>query len=168
MPLPVQRIRTVTSLRPLIIAIFSQKIDTVVPGCGEISQRGCLPWRAAAEREPGAGGTTWLTYAGPFESVANTKGKKTMIVKRGSVVSHTVALEWGIGKVTEVNDIRATIQFNDGMIRKITSSHFTNLQPADPASYLPPTEKVAVPKVRAVRASSAKAKKPKKLEEATV
>ena len=90
-----------------------------------------------------------------------------MIVKRGSVVSHSVALEWGIGKVTEVNDIRATIQFNDGMIRKITSSHFTNLQPADPASYLPPTEKVAVPKVRAVRAVS-KAKKPKKLEEVTV
>lgn len=93
-----------------------------------------------------------------------------MIVKRGSVVSHTVALEWGIGKVTEVNDIRATIQFNDGMIRKITSSHFTNLQPADPASYQPPAEKVATPKVRAVRAVSAKPKKvkePKKLKEPT-
>ena len=91
-----------------------------------------------------------------------------MIVKRGSVVSHSVAQEWGIGKVTEVNEIRATILFNDGMIRKITSSHFTNLQPADPASYLPPTEKAAVPKVRAVRAVTAKAKKPKKLKEATV
>jgi hypothetical protein len=90
-----------------------------------------------------------------------------MIVKRGSVVSHAVAQEWGIGKVTEVNEIRATIQFNDGMIRKITSSHFTNLQPADPASYLPPVEKVAAPKVRAVRAP-AKPKKAKKLEEAAL
>jgi transcription elongation factor GreA-like protein len=90
-----------------------------------------------------------------------------MIVKRGSVVSHTVAQEWGIGKVTEVNDIRATIQFNDGMIRKITSSHFINLQAADPASYLPPAEKVAVAKVRAVRAVSAKPKKAKKLKEVT-
>ena len=91
-----------------------------------------------------------------------------MIVKRGSVVSHSVAQEWGIGKVTEINDIRATLQFNDGMIRKITSSHFTNLRPADPASYLPPVEKVAVAKVKAVRAASAKPKKAKKLEESTV
>jgi hypothetical protein len=95
-----------------------------------------------------------------------------MIVKRGSVVSHTMAVEWGIGKVTEVNEIRATIQFNDGMIRKITSSHFTSLQPADPASYLPPTEKVPAAKVRAVRAKAvgakavAKPKAPKKLKEA--
>ena len=90
-----------------------------------------------------------------------------MIVKRGSVVSHMVAQEWGVGKVVEVNDIRATIQFNDGMVRKITSSHFASLQPADPASYLPPVEKVAV-KVRAVRAKSAtpKPKKEKKLKEA--
>ena len=88
-----------------------------------------------------------------------------MIVKRGSVVSHTAAQEWGIGKVTEVNDIRATIQFNDGMIRKITSSHFASLQPADPASYLPPSEKLPVAKVRAV---STKPKKPKKLKEAVL
>jgi len=91
-----------------------------------------------------------------------------MIVKRGSVVSHTVAQEWGIGKVVEVNDIRATIQFSDGMIRKITSSHFPSLQPADPASYLPPAEKVPVAKVRAARAVSAKPKKAKKLVEAAV
>ena len=83
-----------------------------------------------------------------------------MIVKRGSVVSHTVAQEWGIGKVVEVNEIRATIQFNDGMIRKITSSHFMDLQPADPSSYLPPCEKVPVAKVRAV---STAPKKPRKL-----
>ena len=83
-----------------------------------------------------------------------------MIVKRGSVVSHMVAQEWGIGKVVEVNDVRATIQFSDGMIRKITSSHFMDLQPADPASYQPPTEKVPVVKVKA---ASAAPKKPKKL-----
>lgn len=88
-----------------------------------------------------------------------------MIVKRGSVVSHMVAQEWGIGKVVEINDIRATIQFNDGMVRKITSSHFTSLQPADPASYLPPVEKTVVAKVRAV---STKPKKAKKLKEAVV
>lgn len=88
-----------------------------------------------------------------------------MIVKRGCVVSHSVALEWGVGKVTEVNDIRATIQFNDGMIRKITSSHYMSLQPADPASYTPPCEKVPVAKVKAVRAAP---KKPKKLKEAVV
>ena len=84
-----------------------------------------------------------------------------MIVKRGCVVSHMVAQEWGVGKVVEVNDVRATIQFNDGMIRKITSSHYMNLQPADPASYLPPSEKVPVAKAPRVAA----AKKPKKLKE---
>lgn len=86
-----------------------------------------------------------------------------MIVKRGSVVSHAVAQEWGIGKVTEVNDIRATIQFNDGMIRKISSSHYKSLQPADPASYLPPVPKVPVVKAKA---GSAKPKKAKKVEAA--
>jgi len=89
-----------------------------------------------------------------------------MIVKRGSVVSHTMALEWGIGKVTEVNDVRATIQFNDGMIRKITCSHYVDLQPADPASYLPPVEKTPAVKVKAVRAAAPK--KPKKVAEAAV
>jgi hypothetical protein len=89
-----------------------------------------------------------------------------MIVKRGCVVSHTVAQEWGIGKVMEVNDVRATIQFNDGMIRKITSSHYMSLQPADPASYQPPCEKVPAAKVKAVRVAAPK--KPKKLKEAVV
>lgn len=93
-----------------------------------------------------------------------------MIVKRGSVVSHKVAQEWGIGKVTEVNEVRATIRFNDGMIRKITSSHFANLQPADPASYLPVVEKVAAVKVttaRALSSKAAKAAKAKQPEQAT-
>lgn len=86
-----------------------------------------------------------------------------MIVKRGSVVSHAVAMEWGIGKVVEVNDIRATIRFNDGMIRKIISSHFTDLKPADPASYHPPEKEVTVTKTRSSKAKTAKtAKKPAK------
>ena len=79
-----------------------------------------------------------------------------MIVKRGSVVSHSVAMEWGIGKVVEVNDIRATIRFNDGMIRKIISSHFTDLKPADPASYHPPEKEVAVTRTRSSKAKTAK------------
>ena len=94
-----------------------------------------------------------------------------MIVKRGSVVSHLVAQEWGVGKVVEVNYVRATIQFNDGMIRKITSSHYMDLQPADPATYLPPCEKVPVVKAKAVRVAKvagAAPKKPKKLKDAVV
>ena len=82
-----------------------------------------------------------------------------MNVKRGSVVSHSVAQEWGIGKVIEINDIRATIQFNDGSVRKIASSHYSDLQPADPSAYLPPVEKSAVPKVKAVRSTTPKVPK---------
>jgi len=82
-----------------------------------------------------------------------------MNVKRGSVVSHSVAQEWGIGKVIEVNDIRATIQFNDGSVRKIASSHYSDLQPADPAAYLPPVEKIPAPKVRAARSTAPKVPK---------
>lgn len=60
-----------------------------------------------------------------------------MIIKRDSVVSHVVATQWGVGKVIEVNEIKATIRFNDGIVRKIISSHFADLQPANPASYIP-------------------------------
>ncbi|MBJ6800060.1 DUF3553 domain-containing protein [Geomonas propionica] len=63
-----------------------------------------------------------------------------MIVKRGSVVSHAMAQQWGTGKVVEVDEVRATIRFSDGMVRKIISSHFNDLHPADPASYHPPVK----------------------------
>lgn len=63
-----------------------------------------------------------------------------MNVKRGSVVSHAMAQQWGTGKVVEVNDFKATIRFSDGMVRKIISSHFTDLRPADPATYTPPAK----------------------------
>ncbi|WP_224983139.1 DUF3553 domain-containing protein [Geomonas agri] len=64
-----------------------------------------------------------------------------MIVKRGSVVSHAMAQQWGSGKVVEVDEVRATIRFSDGMVRKIIASHFEDLHPADPASYHPPVKK---------------------------
>lgn len=65
------------------------------------------------------------------------------MVKRGCVVSHAIATEWGIGKVIDINDERATIRFNDGMTRKIASSHFADLQPANPTSYAPPKRQSA-------------------------
>ncbi|HET6420667.1 MAG TPA: DUF3553 domain-containing protein [Geobacteraceae bacterium] len=84
-----------------------------------------------------------------------------MNVKRGNVVSHTAMIEWGAGLVVMVADDRATIQFSDGIIRKIAASHYTTLQPADPASYVPPPEIVPeVKKVCAVRKSQKKTKEP--------
>lgn len=74
-----------------------------------------------------------------------------MIIKRGSVVSHTGAHEWGFGKVVEVTPVKATIQFSDGIIRKIASSHYTILQPADPISFVTLPVKVAAVKRVAVK-----------------
>ena len=72
-----------------------------------------------------------------------------MIIKRGNVVSHAGAIEWGVGKVVAVQPLKATIQFSDGIIRKIASSHYTILQPGDPASFVPIPEAVPVVKKRA-------------------
>jgi hypothetical protein len=84
-----------------------------------------------------------------------------MNVKRGNVVSHTGANEWGVGKVVEVTEGRATIQFSDGIIRKIASSHYMTLLPADPASFCPPPESVpSAKKVRAAPKSKKKLKEP--------
>ncbi|WP_136514545.1 DUF3553 domain-containing protein [Geomonas edaphica] len=83
-----------------------------------------------------------------------------MNVKRGSVVSHAMAQQWGTGKVVEVNDYMATIRFSDGMVRKIISSHFTDLRPADPATYTPPTKVKGRAKVTRVRTKTTKDKKP--------
>ena len=84
-----------------------------------------------------------------------------MTIKRGNVVSHTGAHEWGTGKVVEVTALKATIQFSDGIIRKIASSHFTILQPADPASFVQIPDSVPVAKVRAT------AKRVKKIKESS-
>lgn len=83
-----------------------------------------------------------------------------MTIKRGTVVSHSGAIEWGIGKVVEVTPLRATIQFSDGITRKIASSHFTILRPADPASFVPLPDKVPAEKVRATPKPRKKAKQP--------
>jgi transcription elongation factor GreA-like protein len=72
-----------------------------------------------------------------------------MKIKRGNVVSHTGAHEWGVGKVLEVTDLKATIQFSDGIIRKIASSHYTTLQPAARASFVAHTAGVTVVTSRA-------------------
>lgn len=80
-----------------------------------------------------------------------------MIIKTGNIVNHTGALEWGAGKVLEVNAAMATIQFSDGKNRKIAASHFVILQPAAAASYLPPPE--AVPAVKRTRSAPKAAKK---------
>ena len=76
-----------------------------------------------------------------------------MNLKRGNIVSHTIAQEWGVGKVVEVNDVRATILFTDGVKRKIASSHFSNLEPADPSLYAPPADKAAESKPHAGRSA---------------
>lgn len=80
-----------------------------------------------------------------------------MIIKRGSVVNHTGAIEWGVGKVTEVAAHKATIQFSDGIIRKIASSHYPVLQPGDPDFFVPIP--VSVPNIK-VRAPAKRQKKP--------
>ena len=81
-----------------------------------------------------------------------------MTIKAGNIVSHAGALEWGAGKVLEVTTAMATIHFSDGKNRKIAASHFTTLQPAAVASYLPPPE--TAPAVKAIRAiRTAKKKK---------
>jgi hypothetical protein len=86
-----------------------------------------------------------------------------MTIKRGTVVSHGGAIEWGVGKVVEVSSLKATIQFSDGIIRKIASSHYTILQPADPASF------VQIPdNVPAVKKARVTTKKVKKVEQPTV
>jgi len=72
-----------------------------------------------------------------------------MIIKAGTVVCHPGATAWGVGKVMEIAALKATIQFSDGVIRKIASSHYTALQPGDPAAFVPTAESLPVEKVRA-------------------
>ncbi|MBT1072391.1 DUF3553 domain-containing protein [Pelotalea chapellei] len=83
-----------------------------------------------------------------------------MIIKRGSVVSHTGAQEWGSGKVVEVTPVKATIQFSDGIIRKIAASHYTVLQSADPVSFVSAPDKIPVVKARSTVKKLKKVKQP--------
>lgn len=81
-----------------------------------------------------------------------------MSIKRGDIVSHSEAMSWGVGKVVEATTQRISIQFNDGVIRKIACSHFQNLKRAEPALFLPIP--AAVPKA-ATKAASPRQKKVK-------
>jgi hypothetical protein len=85
---------------------------------------------------------------------------ENMNIKRGNVVSHSGAIAWGTGKVVEVTPLKATILFSDGVIRKIASSHFTILQPADPATFIAIPDNGPVEKVRAVPKRLKKEKQP--------
>jgi len=80
-----------------------------------------------------------------------------MIIKVGSIVSHSGALGWGTGKVLEVNATLARIQFSDGTNRKIAVSHFKTLEPAALATFLPPAD--ASPAAKPVRAPRVTKKK---------
>ncbi len=60
-----------------------------------------------------------------------------MMLKAGNFVNHTVALQWGTGKVVDVTPTMATIEFSDGICRKIAASHFHILQPTDAAAFTP-------------------------------
>jgi transcription elongation factor GreA-like protein len=88
-----------------------------------------------------------------------TQGEN-MIIKRGTVVNHTGAIEWGVGKVMEVAAHKATIQFSDGITRKIASSHYTTLQPGDPDFFVPIPESVPSIKIRATPKRLKKIKEP--------
>ena len=85
------------------------------------------------------------------------KRHKAMTIKVGKIVTHTGAREWGAGKVLEVTASLAMIQFSDGKSRKISSSFFTTLQPADPGSFIPLPE--TPPVVKAPRAPKTAKKK---------
>ncbi len=85
-----------------------------------------------------------------------------MSIKRGDVVTHAAAAQWGVGKVVEVSPDRVSILFNDGTTRKIACSHFESLLPAAQSSYLPVPE--VAPKVatrKAVQAAAGVKKKGK-------
>jgi hypothetical protein len=80
-----------------------------------------------------------------------------MTIKVGSIVSHALVLEWGVGKVLEVTPTMATIRFSDGKDRKIATSHFSSLHPASPDAYIPVSE--ATPEVKIPRIRKAAKKK---------
>lgn len=60
-----------------------------------------------------------------------------MSIKRGDVICHSKASEWGVGKVVEVTPDKVAVHFNDGITRKILNSHVDCLLPASPSLYLP-------------------------------
>lgn len=81
-----------------------------------------------------------------------------MTIKQGTVVSHTGASAWGVGKVLEVAALKATIQFSDGVVRKIASSHYGTLQPGDPTLFVPMVDSIPALKAPAAPRKPRKAK----------
>jgi len=80
-----------------------------------------------------------------------------MTIKTGSIVSHAGAQEWGAGKVLAVTAAMATIHFSDGKNRKIAASHFTSLQAASAAAYMPPGDQTSQEKpIRSTRVAKTK------------
>jgi len=85
-----------------------------------------------------------------------------MSIKRGDVVSHSTAADWGVGKVVETGPDRVSILFNDGITRKIACSHLGLLLPAAHDSFLPAS--ADLPKIvprKAVKAAPVGKKKAK-------
>jgi hypothetical protein len=82
-----------------------------------------------------------------------------MTFKPGSVVNHLGAQQWGAGLVVEIIDNKATIQFSDGVNRKIAASHYSSLELADPKSFMPPA---AAPPASSKPKPATKARKTKK------
>ncbi len=81
-----------------------------------------------------------------------------MAFKPGSVVNHVGAEQWGAGLVMEIFDNKATIQFSDGISRKIAASHYSSLELTDPHSFVPPVATLPVIKPRQAKRTQ-KAKK---------
>lgn len=90
-----------------------------------------------------------------------------MIIKTGAVVIHPGAAAWGVGKITEVAAQKATIQFSDGIVRKIASSHYASLLPGDPASFVPAVELTPAEKAKAAPRKPRKVKVPVFLSDGT-
>ena len=80
-----------------------------------------------------------------------------MIVKLGNIVIHTGVNAWGAGKVVALAPCNATIQFSDGVTRKIAATHFNILEPASPGTFIP----TAAIDLAAVKPMAARVKRPK-------
>jgi hypothetical protein len=59
--------------------------------------------------------------------------------------------------VVEVTSLKATIQFSDGVIRKIASSHYMIPEPGDPAAFVPIPD--IIPVVKKARVTSKRSTK---------
>lgn len=71
-----------------------------------------------------------------------------MSVKTGTIVSHSVAPQWGSGRVIAVAADKLTIEFSDGQTRKIVAAHFPSLCLADPSTFSAPAAKSPSAKTR--------------------